>query len=382
MRHSMGREGFTLVEVLVAVAVFATVIAGVLTVYTSALRARDVANENALIFERFRGYTAFIERDITAAYLSRDRDDTFTLYCDTVPVYHPITDSYVESSRLAFIGLTENEPDNHDLALVSYYLVPDTTAALVSDESSPKFLLVCLRQSQYDSFPMVGQTRQINYVALANIAFPLEWVGTTPVTDYELTSDVTGFSCMPANIRDDGTAGWPRQLEATLWCGYNQGTLGQFWVDTAPDLPWNFPNPDDWNGWAPQTWEPWYPNRPDLGRWRRQSEYKLGGTDRITTWRPVICPPPFLAGWPPTLTNCPRDWDGDGWCDCEGPALPSGYAAEFESVEIGPPELITVVITIEAEENMRRRRPLARDFSSDIYLPLAGGPEAQLNGMR
>jgi len=377
----MGREGFTLVEVLVAVAVFATVIAGVLTVYTSALRARDVARENALIFEQFRGYTAFIERDITAAYLSRDRDDTFTLYCDTVtmPIYHPAraSDVNVTSSRLAFIGLTENEDDNHDLALVSYYLVPDTTAALITEESSPKFILVRLAQPQYDSFPMRGQTREIDYVALSNTAFPLEGA-----TDYELASDVTGFLCMPANIRDDGTAGWPRQLEATLWCGFNQGTLGQFWVDTDTSLPWVFPNPDDWNGWEPSTWDQSYPNRPDLGRWNRIVETKLGGTDRITTWRPVICPPPFLAGWPPTLSSCPRDVDRDGWCDCVGRATPSGYEEDIPSVEIGPPELITVVITIEAEENTRRLRPLARDFSSDIYLPLAGGPEAQLNGRR
>ena len=87
-------NGFTLVEMLVALAIFGTVMAGISVVFISSMRAWQTARENQSVFEMGRAALQFMERDITAAFGSVDRNEMQTLVGT--------------SQWLTFVGVTEN----------------------------------------------------------------------------------------------------------------------------------------------------------------------------------------------------------------------------------------------------------------------------------
>ena len=104
---------------LVALAVFSTVMAGISVVFISSLRAWRTGQENRSIFEMARASLRFMERDISSAFGSVDRDEIQTLVGDR--------------EWLTFVGITENPetgpydpPKAHsDISRISYYLMPD-----------------------------------------------------------------------------------------------------------------------------------------------------------------------------------------------------------------------------------------------------------------
>jgi len=105
-------RGFTLTEMIVAVAIFSTVMAGVAAVFISSLHASDAARAKLQIVEQFRAFSDFVGRDISCAYRSEDLDDRATFMG--------------ASDRLAFITLTQNfGMDDADFSLLTYYLLDD-----------------------------------------------------------------------------------------------------------------------------------------------------------------------------------------------------------------------------------------------------------------
>jgi len=106
------RRGFTLTEMIVAVAIFSTVMAGVAAVFISSLHASDSARAKLEIFEQVRAFADFVERDISGTYRSRDLDDCATFIGD--------------NDQIAFLSLGQNFGSSvSDITLISYYLLDD-----------------------------------------------------------------------------------------------------------------------------------------------------------------------------------------------------------------------------------------------------------------
>ena len=114
-------DGVTLVELLVALTVFAVVMGGISVVFISSLKAYQSGQRNISIFETARGALTFMQRDLSPAYMSLDTGHVETLVG--------------QRDWLTFVGLTQNpptayragyEPEPHtDLSRISYYLTHD-----------------------------------------------------------------------------------------------------------------------------------------------------------------------------------------------------------------------------------------------------------------
>jgi len=87
-------NGFTLVEMLVALAIFGTVMAGISVVFISSMRAWESARANQSVFEMGRSALQVLERDIAAAFGSVERNEMQTLVGT--------------SQWLTFVGIMEN----------------------------------------------------------------------------------------------------------------------------------------------------------------------------------------------------------------------------------------------------------------------------------
>ena len=87
-------NGFTLVEMLVALAIFGTVMAGISVVFISSMRAWETARANQSVFEMGRSALQVLERDIAAAFGSVERNEMQTLVGT--------------SQFLTFVGIMEN----------------------------------------------------------------------------------------------------------------------------------------------------------------------------------------------------------------------------------------------------------------------------------
>jgi hypothetical protein len=134
-----------MVELLVSLAVFATVMAGISVVFISSLRAWRTGRENRSVFQMARAASQFMERDITAAFGSVDRDEVKTLVG--------------EGRWLTFVGITENPPTwrqftpgegiempHSDMSRITYMLIEDP-------EMGDQFLLIRLVQIDSDIIP-------------------------------------------------------------------------------------------------------------------------------------------------------------------------------------------------------------------------------------
>jgi type II secretion system protein J len=79
MNRDRKPTGFTLVEMLVALAIFGTVMAGISVVFISSMRAWQTNRENQSVFEMGRAALNVMEQDLTSAFGSVDRDEMQTL---------------------------------------------------------------------------------------------------------------------------------------------------------------------------------------------------------------------------------------------------------------------------------------------------------------
>jgi len=112
-----GARGFTLVELLVAIAIFVTVMASVALVFNGAIRTSKQGFQNQEAYELARGAMKVIERDLSRAFTNRNRGDVFNFYGT------PIGFTYV-----GLVSADESSAPN--MARVTYVIYHDEFNAL------------------------------------------------------------------------------------------------------------------------------------------------------------------------------------------------------------------------------------------------------------
>jgi len=182
---------------LVALAIFGTVMAGISIVFLSSLRAWHASRETQSVFEMGRAALRVMEQDITTAFGSVDRGELRTL------VGGP--------DWLSFVGITENpktspnpawDPTPHsDISRITYYLWREAPG---SDEH----LLLRLVQLDVDD---VG-TELVDIEGAVIPRTVAEWeasVGTDVVpTDFELASNILSLTIHYGMVGPGGAVAW------------------------------------------------------------------------------------------------------------------------------------------------------------------------------
>lgn len=79
-RNLRGDDGFTLPELLVAIAIFISVMAGITLLFNGSIRTVRQGYQSAEAFEQARGALNVIERDLTQAFVSREYGDYYHFY--------------------------------------------------------------------------------------------------------------------------------------------------------------------------------------------------------------------------------------------------------------------------------------------------------------
>ena len=109
-----GARGFTLVELLMAVAIFMLLVGGIFVLFIGSLRAVRQGYMTNEAHEMARGAISAIERDIVVSFTSRERGDYFDFYGGPL--------------GLCLTGRVRNNADgNSEIARISYVLVPMET---------------------------------------------------------------------------------------------------------------------------------------------------------------------------------------------------------------------------------------------------------------
>lgn len=105
-------KGFTLVELLVSMAIFVTIMAGVTLMFNSAVRVTKQGYQNQTAFETIRGAIATIERDLTNSFVNRESGHKHTFYGTPI--------------GFTFIGVIDTDGDgNYNLARITYVMYAD-----------------------------------------------------------------------------------------------------------------------------------------------------------------------------------------------------------------------------------------------------------------
>ena len=199
-------SGLTLVEMLVALAIFGTVMAGVSVVFISSMRAWQTAQDNRSVFEMGRAALQFMQRDITSVFGSVDRGEMQT---------------FVGTSEwLTFAGIMENpltgwSEAHSDMSRVSYYLMHDPTGRedmllirLVSideqDVSSPLPDLVPDRRA------VVDPEERVYFRSLLLAGHFADLAGGEPVeeADFELASNILNLTFHYGTVTAEGGIKW------------------------------------------------------------------------------------------------------------------------------------------------------------------------------
>ncbi len=112
-RAARDRRGFTLVELLVALTIFVTVMASVALVFNGAIRTSKQGFQNQEAYELARGTMKVLERDLSRAFTNRDHGDNFNFYGTPI--------------GFTFVGLiSADESSAPNMARVTYVMYHDT----------------------------------------------------------------------------------------------------------------------------------------------------------------------------------------------------------------------------------------------------------------
>ncbi len=118
-RAARDRRGFTLVELLVALTIFVTVMASVTLVFNGAIRTSKQGFQNQEAYELARGTMKVLERDLSRAFTNRDHGDNFNFYGTPI--------------GFTFVGLiSADESSVPNMARVTYVIYHDPTLANLS----------------------------------------------------------------------------------------------------------------------------------------------------------------------------------------------------------------------------------------------------------
>ena len=114
-RGTGARAGFTLPELLVAMAIFLSIMGGVGLLFVNTIRTVRQGFQTQEVFEQARGTLNIIERDLSRAFTSRDHGDYYNFYGT------PIGFTFV-----GLVSVREDSPDPN-IARVTYVIHHDNT---------------------------------------------------------------------------------------------------------------------------------------------------------------------------------------------------------------------------------------------------------------
>ena len=243
-RVSDNARGFTLVELLVGLAIFTTIMAGVTLMFNSAVRTTKQGYLNQRAFENVRGAFSIIEEDLTRSFSGRTTGHKHTFYGTPF--------------GFTFVGLVPAEGESRfNTARISYvvYGAEDTESNLTkryataaSDEDASFELntyslirIVENSQDDLDSYPVnwaaatvgaEGKTLgtyllEAAVQASANLVcadpVALDGSATNPIA--ELTQ-IQGYDCLERVVNSKKTELWLRMLSG-------DPNLPDYWGDTT-----------------------------------------------------------------------------------------------------------------------------------------------------
>jgi prepilin-type N-terminal cleavage/methylation domain-containing protein len=220
-------NGFTLVEMLVALAIFGTVMAGISVVFISSMRAWETARANQSVFEMGRAALQVMERDIAAAFGSVDRNEMQTLVGT--------------SQWLTFVGIMENPK-------TLYWTGPgptDGTRMAYSDTSRITYarwpernLLLRLVEPEVDELGIAavnpveaGQEALDAWEAITAVAGP---PGSSEVQleDFELASNILEVQFLYGVSFGDAGVGLPGAPNVIGWNDFEATVAWTDWWDS------------------------------------------------------------------------------------------------------------------------------------------------------
>lgn len=199
--HITRNTGFTLVELLVALAIFVTVMASVALVFNGAVRTSKQGFQNQEAFELARGTMKVLERDISRAFTNRDHGDDFNFYGT------PIGFTYV-----GLISADESSAPN--MARVTYVVYHDLASSIAGSVAQ-------YESKEGGTVPTYTLLRYIEPGADSLDSFPIDW-----------SVDVTLDSGSPITLDSVASATVARAGCPDLGCEelVRQAARRQIWV--------------------------------------------------------------------------------------------------------------------------------------------------------
>ncbi len=152
---SRTNHGFTLVEILVSIAIFLTIAGSILAIFNGSLRTMRIASQNQEAYEVARGSLKTLERDLSLAFTSREHGDHYSFYGTPI--------------GLTFVGLVKYHEDSEpNLARITYVIravdldemeaVPDKDGIVVEKQTYSLIRFVERNQHDLESFPVDWDT--------------------------------------------------------------------------------------------------------------------------------------------------------------------------------------------------------------------------------
>jgi len=399
-------RGFTLVELIVALAIFATVMAGVAGVFISTLHGSNATRAKLEVVEQFRAVSDFIARDISCAYRSKDLDDCFTFMGGT--------------DRIAFIALTQNfGEDDADLSLISYYLLPDPESSDRNPNEQYKRLIRLAIPMSFEAVEAFVDSYPQESVDMPGMEVPVAEQPYEPDEYFPSDADLDGLpsayaayadvlrgmrapdrlfpgAAVPFDrdsnlwITDDEVNAWEQetntQLEAlfAVLHGLHNVRYGWYpyeWDPLNPDTAAMAPQIDDFELVTlvmPQVKQllRWDPNvvNPETGqlgmmvpyRWLHPLRFRFGRIDpRDDIGTPDAGPGGYRISPRIPMGVLGRDVGID---NTAAPLLMDTWNARLQC---GPPEVVDFNMTFVSKTRTRRDEPLAQPFHEFIYVPMA-----------
>lgn len=187
MNRHTNRFGFTLTELIVGLAIFSTIMAGVTIMFNSAVRTTKQGYQNQRAFENVRGAFTLIEEDLTRAFGSKNTGLEHTFYgapfgFSFIGLVQTEGTTQFNTARITYVVYGQEDSENE---LTRVY---NTTAS--DDDESKEIITYSL----------------IRYVEPGQDdleSFPIDWASTT--TFYDSVDPTTFTAIMASAIRDSAT---------------------------------------------------------------------------------------------------------------------------------------------------------------------------------
>jgi len=151
-------RGFTLVELLISVAIFVTVIASVTLLFNAAIRASKQGFQNQEAFEIARGAMDIIERDLSRSVTRTDLGDVFNFYGTPI--------------GFTFVGMIpEGNSNRLNMARVTYVIYHDPDNAADQEFNA----VTAFRNTEDEIVPTYALIRFVETGVSDLDSYPVDW---------------------------------------------------------------------------------------------------------------------------------------------------------------------------------------------------------------